>query len=324
MNIHDIINEARFYDTEIIQPPPVITIQGKTLATSGNFISINGLPKNYKSTVMGFFIYSALSGKPCFNIEVNTKGGPVALIDTEQGLWDFSRQMKRLKHLLRAPLPSRFMPFTFRKHDPAIILEAIEQILIHDKPEILFIDNLTELVMNPNDMVEAKNVTQKLKKWTAESGVTIVALLHLGKTNFNSLGNLGSYVDRAAQSSIKVSFEKEQQGILIEPVLMRSDRHFEPILIRYNEDANEYIQGEHDQKEIKSRKFVLNDLEAKDHINRLGAIFIDRQEISYAELVEEIKRFYGVGTNIAKQQIIPYLLGNAFLNSNKGIYKPKK
>jgi len=94
MNLHDIINEARFKYEDVPQPPPVITIQGKTVATSGNFITINGLPKNFKSTVMGFFIYSALSGRPCFDIRVNTGViQNIGLIDTEQGIYDFSKQM---------------------------------------------------------------------------------------------------------------------------------------------------------------------------------------------------------------------------------------
>lgn len=324
MNLNDIINEARFIDVEMQQPPAVITIQGKVIATKGNFISINGLPKNYKSTIMGFFIYSAISNKSCFDIEVKTNGGNIVLIDTEQGLWDFSNQMKRIKFLLKSSLPNRFKAFTFRRYDPAIILNAIEQILINDRPDVLFIDNLTELVMNPNDMIEAKEITQRLKKWTSDHETVIVNLLHLGKTNFNSLGNLGSYIDRAVQSSIKVSYDKEQQGILVEPSLMRSDRHFNPILIRYDEETNQYTQGESEQKEIKSRKFILNSLTASDHVNRLSAIFISINEITYSELVEEIKRFYGVGTNIAKQQIIPFLSGNGFLRSDKGIYKLAK
>jgi len=325
MNLHDIINEARFKYEDVPQPPPVITIQGKTVATSGNFITINGLPKNFKSTVMGFFIYSALSGRPCFDIRVNTGViQNIGLIDTEQGIYDFSKQMKRIKKMLNTnALPVNFHPFTFRKYDPAIILQATEEIIKTEKTSLLFVDNLTELVMNPNDMVEAKNVIQLLKKWTSEHNITVVCLLHLGKTNFNSLGNLGSYADRAAQSAIKVSFDKEQGGILIEPTLMRSDRHFEPILIRYNEETNEYTQGEIEQKESARKKFVLEDLTASEHRARLNIIFEESPETVYGALIERLKIFYGVGTNIAKQKILPYLITEGFVKTNKGLYKLK-
>jgi len=325
MNLHDIINEARFKYEDVPQPPPVITIQGKTVATSGNFITINGLPKNFKSTVMGFFIYSALSGRPCFDIQVNTDViQNIGLIDTEQGIYDFSKQMKRVKKMLNInALPVNFHPFTFRKYDPAIILQATEEIIKTEKTSLLFVDNLTELVMNPNDMVEAKNVIQLLKKWTSEYNITIVCLLHLGKTSFNSLGNLGSYADRAAQSAIKVSFDKEQSGILIEPTLMRSDRHFEPILIRYNEETNEYTQGEVEQKESTRKKFVLEDLTVMEHRARLNVIFEESPEAVYSALIERLKIFYGVGTNIAKQKILPYLITEGFVTTNKGLYKLK-
>jgi hypothetical protein len=42
-----------------------------------------------------------------------------------------------------------------------------------------------------------------------------------------------------------------------------------------------------------------------------------KKSYEYNELVEEIKKIYGVGTNIAKQQIIPYLRGNNFLKQDK-------
>jgi hypothetical protein len=91
----------------------------------------------------------------------------------------------------------------------------------------------------------------------------------------------------------------------------------------YDQEAKEFIQTDHVSVKPKSTKrFVLLDLTSEDHFNRIGVIFRDHTEITYAELIEELKKLYGVGTNIAKQQILPYLAGNDFLTSSKGIYKP--
>jgi KaiC/GvpD/RAD55 family RecA-like ATPase len=164
--IHKIIDEALFIDVDIEQPTPIITIQNKTIGTEGNFITINGLPKSRKTTFMQFFIYSAISGNEYCDIKVNIeKKDKIILIDTEQSIFDFSRQINGLKYLLRAnKLPNQFSAYLFRKYEPNVILNSISELVQKEKPKLLFIDNITELCINVNDMTEAKAVIQFLKK----------------------------------------------------------------------------------------------------------------------------------------------------------------
>lgn len=325
IEIHNILADTLFNDIELPEQKPIITIKDKTIATLQNFICLTGLPKSYKTTFAFHFIASGLSNKTIFDISVKiNKSDKICLIDTETGVHEFSKQIKTLKRTLRVnKLPENFSAYLFRKYDPDIIIMAIEKIIELEKPKILFIDNLTELVINPNDMIESKKIIQFLKKVTSEHNLVIVCLLHLGKSNpNNSLGNLGSYAARGCQSELKVSYDKETNLTTLEPILMRSDLYFDPIQIFWNPDKKEFEQNlEIKAAKKNSRKFVLMDLTNDDHMKRLGVVFIDHKEIIYNELVEEIKKIYGVGTNIAKQQIIPYLLGNKFLFKDKGIYK---
>jgi len=322
--INEVLSEALYFDQELPTPPPVIQIGGKICATAGNFICISGLPKSRKTTFSTLMIASAFLKKPVFDMVVNLDpADKIILIDTEQGVYDFSKQIKLLKHTIGSKkLPDNFSAYLFRKYDPDVILNSIYTLVNEQKPKILFIDNLTELVINPNDMVESKKVIQFLKLLTGEFNIVIVCLLHLSKSNLQTLGNLGSYADRGAQSVIKVSIDKETQISTLEPILLRSDMYFDPISILYDQDLKEYTQTAHTSEKPKStRKFILMDLTDQDHFNRLGVVFIDNKKIIYGELVEEIKKIYGVGTNIAKQQIIPYLLGNKYMLSEKGVYE---
>jgi len=325
ISIPEVLADALFKDEDLESPPPIIKIGGKIIATEGNFITINGLPKSFKTTWSFYFIAAALLRKELFDISVILKADEkIILIDTEQSIHDFSKQIKTLKYTLKTKkLPEQFKAFLFRKYEPDVILNSIYTLVKEQRPKLLFIDNLTELVINPNDMIESKKVIQFLKLITAEFNCVIVCLLHLAKSNLQSLGNLGSYADRGAQSVLKVTFDKDTKASTLEPSLMRSDVYFNPVAITWNAENKEFTQIDaQPEKKAGRSKFILKELTDQDHYNRIGAIFNGDREIIYGELVEEIKKIYGIGTNIAKQQIIPYLAGNNFLKSNKGIYTP--
>lgn len=321
--IKKIIDEALFIDVDLDMPKPVITIDNSTIAYCGNFITINGLPKSRKTTIMQFFIYCAISGVEYLGIKVNINpNDKIILIDTEQSIYDFSKQISGLKYLLKTKkLPSQFSAYLFRKYEPNVILNSIYELVIKEKPKLLFIDNITELCINVNDMSEAKAVIQFLKKISFETNCVIVCLLHLGKGNQQTLGNLGSMADRGAQSVLKVTYDKETNGSILEPVFLRSAMNFEPITIVYNTDTKMYEKmNDYRRSSGNKKKLVLDDLKPVDYYNRLSVIFMHQKELMYAELIEQIKQIFGCGITIAKTQVIPYLIGNKYIQGNKGIY----
>ena len=203
--------------------------------------------------------------------------------------------------------------------------------MLEKKPKIIFIDNITELVLNFNDPVESKKLVQFLKKITAEFNCTIITLLHLGKGNLQSLGNLGSMTDRSSNSVLRVIYDKETQSSTLEANMLRSDSLFKPITIIWSEEEKTYIQInllDQAPTEKISRKFDITNLSREDHFTKLSLVFGRKDQLVYEELVSEIKLIYGVGTNIAKQIIVPVLLEQYILSRiEKGIYillTPKK
>jgi len=320
--IKQIIAAAHFKDEDIIQPPPLITIGGKTIATEGNFITISGLPKSRKTTFAFLMAAAAITGQNLFDIQVNTSQEEnILLIDTEQSIFDFSKQIGLLKHFIGTKkLPKNFNAYLFRKYDVKEILQSLYTLMQEQKPKIVILDNLTELAMNVNDPIETKTLIQFLKRITAEFNCVVVCLLHLGKGGINTLGHLGSFSDRGAQSTLKVTKDKDTDISTLEPIFLRSDANFNPISIFFNPDTKHYEQTEAtNTKPVK--KSILDDLTEADHYAKMSLIFAYAKRITYAELWAEIKKYYGVGANIAKQKIIPLLLSKKILISDKGIYK---
>lgn len=326
MLITDVLTDAFYEDIEYPQKLPIITIQGRTIATESNFINLTGLPKTFKTSILFKFIESALTQKNILDIEVNIKKTDLVIcIDTEQGKSEYYRQIKNLKkNMCVNKLPQNFKSYLFRKYEPDIIIQSIYEIVSTQKPKILLIDNLTELVFNPNDLIESKKIIQFLKKITAEFNLVVVALLHLGKQNLMSLGSLGSYADRGCQSSLKLVHNKESNIITLDATLMRSDKYFEPIGITYDNDLHDFVKCDAVVKKPNSKKFILQNITDTEHKDRLRIIFMQSKTMGYNELIDAITKMYGIGLNIAKQQIMPYLRGNEFIVNDEGIYKINK
>jgi hypothetical protein len=322
MEITNIIEEAHYQDIDRIQPEPIIKIGGRTVATLGNFITISGLPKSFKTSWVFYMIASGLLDKSIFDLSVKLDpADQIILIDTEQSVFDFSRQVKILKYSLRSKsLPDNFNAYLFRKYEPEQIIKSILELMTTKKPKLVILDNITELVNNPNDIPESKKFIQFLKRITDEFNCVIICILHLSKSNLSTLGNLGSYADRAAQTTLKVTMDKETQISTLEAVFMRSDMYFDPISIQYSEEQKTFVQTEAQERKKASTKFDLSEITEQVHKVRVDLIFSKRKEIAYSEVVEEIKNYYGIGTNIAKK-VISFLLELKLVSSEKGIYK---
>jgi len=317
--IKEVITKSIFVDSDVQQPPPIITIQDKVIATANNFITISGLPKSRKTTFMQFFIAAALNNKSYFGIKAEvTKDEKVILIDTEQSYFDFIKQNKYLKKAIgKNTLPKNFSAYLFREFEPDIILESVYTIIETERPKIVFIDNLTELAINPNDIAEAKRVIQFLKKTTAKFNCVIVCLLHLSKSSNNTLGNLGSYADRAAQSVLRVTLDKDTDTSTLDCSMLRSDAHFNPIAIKYDTDKNCYMEEAIAPKEAKSSKFSMEQFSDKEIKTRLLIVFEMESEYNYGALIENLQKVFGIGNTRVKQVVMPFLISRKFIKQNK-------
>lgn len=323
-NIEQVISESIFIDNEIAQPIPLITIQGKIILNENSFITLSGLPKSRKTTIQQFIIASCITGQNYLGIQANlSKTDKFILIDTEQSNYDFYRQNKFLKKLIKkSKNPANFSAYLFREYDPEVTLQAIYQIVETQKPKILFIDNLTELCNDPNNIIEAKKVIQLLKKMTAKFNMGIVCLLHLGKSNNFTLGNLGSYSDRASQSVLKVTIDKETDITTLDCVMLRSDAHFDPISIQFNKDTGIYEECESVAPATakKSKAFSMDQFSPQELKDRINILFEMQESYVYGSLVENLKKLFGVGDTKIKQVVIPYITHKKLIIINNKTY----
>ena len=320
--INKIISGALFTEDKLTDDiSPSVTIKGKIIATPGNFICISGLPKSRKTSFCFGAIASFFTGYPVYDIQLIPDNKPVLIIDTESSPYSFSKQIKNLKRKIGVDrIPDNLFSYLLRKSDPEQIIKIIEETINLHNPGFVIIDNLTEMVINSIDPEEAHNFVKFLKRITEEKNITIIGLIHLSKSNNFTLGWLGSFTDRASQSTLKVIKDPETDISTLEAVIMRDDAHFEPVSIQFNNDLMDYEIVNNLPKESKPGKIDLLTAPRQIVVNAVEIMFSANQEQKYEELVNSIKQTLNVGTNKAKT-LVTFLLNQGYIIKSNNGYK---
>ena len=301
----------------------IITVQGKVFNSRGSFSVISGLPKARKTTLQLGIFFSMLCDKEIFGFK-SAQMGNIIYIDTEQTKADMYRNFHYCKTVTKTrPDMSRAKIFLFRTLEPEEILLRINEIIINHKPQVIFIDSLTDLVNNINDVIECKHVLNMIKNITTINNLSCIALLHNSKHTNMSLGHLGSGSDRVAQSVASVKkCSTDKFASVIESKLMRSDLDFETYKVIFSE--TDYTLS--DETGFEKKSLEPADINFSTHQEFIENIFTPfKDSYTYTELFEELKVQYGKGNNWIKSKLIPYLLkGNGIIKKDRKYFSEKQ
>jgi len=221
------------------KPPlqqPIITIQGRTILTGGNYMTISGKPKAGKTAFISALIGSALIGANCLGFEcfVNSNKNIIHL-DTEMGEYEYYSNIEQIKKQSELNvLPGNFKSYKLRGKTAEQIRQAIHYTINHFKPELMVIDGLLDTVIDFNDINECKELTDYLKLITDQTKTAIVCIIHQSRANGYTMGHLGSFADRYSQSVLEVVKDIDTGISTLKPVYLRSAGNFEPINIYFN------------------------------------------------------------------------------------------
>lgn len=244
----ELLENRRFnHNTYVVPDKIFFTIQENVIGTSSNFVAITGLPKTSKSTIISALISSFISGRAVLDFKLHSYQDKfkIALFDTEQSPFDFTRSVKRIQRFTEYDQPGIFKffdAFLCREDNSQNILHLIDTYL-KQTPEIaiLIIDGLLDLIDSMNDETASKRLITTLKRWGKKHNILIITVLHLGKKDQQSIGHIGSASDRYAQSTLLV--EKTKNGTFTcSPKFLRSAKDFNTIEIKYNDNTKNFIQ----------------------------------------------------------------------------------
>ena len=292
----------------------VYKIQNKTIGCLSSFVTISGLPKQGKSLFITTAIASAYIPEDIFGMKLTFPEGRNRLcyVDTESSDYDYYKVLERMRLQMRLDqLPENFDSFLFREDPHTEILQMIE-IYLQQNPEcsILVIDGILDLISDFNNVEQSFLLIQWLKRISKVHNLLILCVLHLGKKDGNTLGHIGSYLDRKSQSVLKVQKNKEHKTIDMEAQFLRSADDIETISITHN--GYEWIQV-HNQTENKHTW-------SADKIELIDTILNQPKE--YRELLNEVTRITGKSVSTAKKLIRSWIENGDIIKQDH-LYKTK-
>jgi hypothetical protein len=270
----------------------LISIQNKKVLTERNITIISGKPKSRKSVVAHSIIMAATSGHPVLGIECNiNKIDDVILIDTEQNKHDLHTSLCRMKSLVNLDLfPVNLKVYSFRELNAEQIKQSIELMLNQNsKIKLIVIDGMLDLIFNMNDVIEVKHTIDFIKRLLTNFPISIVGVLHQSRATNFTIGHIGAFMDRFAQSIIDVT-KLEDGSSEIKSNMMRSDADFKAYTFYWN-----YIQNNYSVNWMESTELVLNkvtDYSEHQHKEKLNKIFNVKDAYLYKDILKSMEREY--------------------------------
>jgi hypothetical protein len=306
-NINDILPNEKI----------IVSIQGKKCLSTKNVLVISGKPKSRKSVVAHSIIGAAICGKSVLGIEANLGlNDKVVLIDTEQSKHDLQNSLHRMTGLINLDtLPENFMCYSVRQLNPFKVKQAISEIVCNQNVRLLVIDGALDLILNMNDIIEVKDVLDFIKKILTEHDVALILIVHQSKTTNFTIGHLGSFLDRFAQTVLEV-VKIENGNSEIKAQMMRSDADFKPYEFYYNHNINNYSVNWLENLEVTATS--VNDYRIDQHISKLSKIFMNNTELLYKDFLKLVAREYQKSEYFAKQLVKLFYDNDLILKSDTG------
>lgn len=323
----DILTETRFsQDHEPDRGKIVITIETEIIATLQNFITVSAIEKGGKGKFIAPFLAGGICGQEVYGISTRLPADRtrVALFDTEQGDYHFYKSITNIKRLAQLErLPDNFDAYKLRKQEPDEILPTIEAYLkTYPDCSLLAIDGLIDLMYSINDEIKCAQLVKRLMNLTEVYNTCIIAALHRSKSSNNTIGHLGSFANRKAESVLLV--EKNKDGsISMKPEYLRNSKGFNPIQIFYNRHTGMWEKMDYVPDDVpgvlRMKKPKPRELDIEIHKTNTRRIFYSESLQKYSDLVDGICEMYACGQNWAKD-CVPHLLSEGLIYKVTGGY----
>lgn len=283
------------WDEELAEDRFLFAIGGAKAFPRGELVGIKGHAKNGKSQLQYYLIASMLAGRDIGAIKPLESIGKILLFDTEQSKASLKKCISRSLRVAGIPndrAHAILLPFYLRPRKVEHRRKVVETAIKEEKPDIVFIDGVRDLLEDFNDLGESNELVQWLLALIAEHGCTIVCVLHQNKSkeDANMRGHLGTELANKLADCFEVT--KKDEAFHVKCTESRN-LPCEDFAFRINEEGDfEAVetQQENDKAEGKLRQVF-------------EEVFRKKPVMSYDELRNAIQRDENVTKRTAERRI---------------------
>lgn len=268
------------------EQPPLLLINDSIIATPGNHSLLVGKKKSRKTLYIVYLIAKYLVDNP-------DKASSVLLFDTEQG----RRHVYKLRHKIHL-LTGLFVPvFYLRGQSPKDRRDFIHDTVQHwaDRPTLIIIDGIRDLMSNINDPDETTEVITWLEQITLQHNVHVMNVLHLNKTDGNARGHIGSELLNKAEVTTELERD-EKSGVTIVKCESSREKPFENFA---------FTHGANDLPELVGVPLQGNVMPSDEKLTRVQIIWSDGP-LRYQDAIDSIKANFACGINKAGQLLAEF------------------
>lgn len=245
-NVQNVLLSSKIDPTQTYtKDTPIMFYNGVPFLTLQNFSQVIGLPKSRKSwfsqMIAGIFVGAQNGNQYDKNLTAAKlkQTSSVLLVDTEQGNYRAAQMQKTITKIagIAQPIISRYYITTLslRKFGSDISLIATITQIIRQRPKLVIIDGIADLVTDPNDPKQSAIIYQFLLQASARYDCHIMVVIHANQSAISKdkaepisrgRGHLGGDLERKSEANIWI--EKPESNSNFTNVFFSSTRDITP------------------------------------------------------------------------------------------------
>ena len=202
-------------DVDYPDPEYVIEIGGTPTLPKGNLIALSAKWKNGKTFLCDVLTAVFLGSERFTGCRTLFSQGKVSFYDTEQAKSDTSHIRKVIDAMTPEGRHHDYEVYCLRPMnidrtgedgDEITRYEFISQTIAHDKPDLVFIDGIADLIYNYNDVIESQRLVNRLAALANKHNCAMVVVMHQnkGQRDKNMKGHLGTMLNQKCSDVFSV------------------------------------------------------------------------------------------------------------------------
>jgi hypothetical protein len=183
-------------------PDYLIEIGGTPTLPKGNLVALSAKWKNGKTFFCDILAAIYLGSDRFAGCRSRHEGGKVVFFDTEQAMSDTARIRKTIKAMSPQGRHDDLVVYCLRNagidnegdNDEISRYDFISQTIAHNRPDLVIIDGIADLIYNYNDVIESQEVVNKLAAIANENDCCIIVVMHQnkGRQDKSMKGHIGT------------------------------------------------------------------------------------------------------------------------------------